>query len=248
MQNMSTIQTMPMKLVVKRLSSSHRKLPSLLSSCVSSYNDTSAFKIAHKITTKLSKPNVIHVSIKTNKKQNPFQLSFQHPSYFSTSTTSTAVSSSTSNSTQNDRIIIKDMGEGIYNIQLNRPKKCNALDIVMFESIANTISQLQSNHKCNNKKNMDMRCIILSGNGRAFCTGLDVPSIIKLGNSDGMIKGGGVSMMMPHGKMNRLLDRPSGYDQRNNYDVDDMEDLKGIGNLAQDVAFLWRSLPVPVIA
>lgn len=37
--------------------------------------------------------------------------------------------------------------------------------------------------------------------------------------------------------MNRLLERPSGYGDDDSY-----------GNLAQDTAYLWRELPVPVIA
>ena len=133
------------------------------------------------------------------------------------------------------------MGEGIYNIQLNRPKKYNALDLQMFESIAETISILQNDYK-----SMNIRCIILSGNGKAFCTGLDVPSIVKLENSDGSSKSG---MMMPHTKINRLLERPSGYDNQRNYEtIGNNDEGKGIGNLAQDVAFLWRSIPIPVIA
>ena len=38
--------------------------------------------------------------------------------------------------------------------------------------------------------------------------------------------------------MERLLERPSGYDA----------DGSEIGNLAQAVSYLWRELPVPVIA
>jgi enoyl-CoA hydratase/carnithine racemase len=38
--------------------------------------------------------------------------------------------------------------------------------------------------------------------------------------------------------MDRLLERPSGYGAAGNE----------IGNLAQDVSYLWRELPVPVIA
>ncbi len=153
---------------------------------------------------------------------------------------SRAFTNASNNATSDDekRILIKDLGQGIYNIQLNRPKKCNALDMYMFESIAETISKLQSNHE-------DMRCIILSGNGRAFCTGLDVPSVLKPGD------GGDNSTMMPHTKMRRLLERPSGYDQREEVDGSDGGTIHsniGIGNLAQDVAYLWRTIPIPVIA
>ncbi len=149
-----------------------------------------------------------------------------------------------------ERVLIKDLGDGIFNIQLNRPKKCNALDMNMFESIASTISNLQMKNHGDISKNV--RCIILSGNGRAFCTGLDVPSMMKP-NEDGIL---------PHTKMNRLLERPSGYDKgrtSTNSSVGDTDDRGinisssssnniGIGNLAQDVAYLWRTIPIPVIA
>ena len=43
----------------------------------------------------------------------------------------------------------------------------------------------------------------------------------------------------PKKQMDRLLERPSGYGVPGNNDI---------GNLAQDVSYLWRELPVPVIA
>ena len=72
-------------------------------------------------------------------------------------TFSTSPSSSDERSQDDDRILIKDLGQGIFNIQLNRPKKCNALDLHMFESIAETISKLQCNDYPEYK---NMRCII----------------------------------------------------------------------------------------
>lgn len=183
-----------------------------------------------------------------NHNYNQHQQYSYHKSFSTTSASSTIATNNNNRSIHhdahsiiNDRIIIKDLGEGIYNIQLNRPQKCNALDLQMFESIAETISILQNDYK-----SMNIRCIILSGNGKAFCTGLDVPSIIKPGNSD---EPSGNGMMMPHTKMNRLFERPSGYDNKHNHDTIGKNDEGiGIGNLAQDVAFLWRSIPVPVIA
>lgn len=145
------------------------------------------------------------------------------------------------NDDDRERVLMKDLGDGIFNIQLNRPKKRNALDMKMFESIASTISDLQTDHA-----QKGVRCIILSGNGKAFCTGLDVPSMIKpsTSSSDGM--------SFPHTKMKRLLERPSGYDKRPQQDIGDNEGQQqrniGIGNLAQDVAYLWRTVPIPVIS
>lgn len=98
---------------------------------------------------------------------------------------------------------------GIAHVQLARPDKLNSLDLNMFEAIAKTAADLKT------KRNV--RAVILSGQGRAFCTGLDVKAMAK---------------ESPLKTIERLLERPAGE----------------IGNLAQNVGYLWRDLPVPVIA
>jgi enoyl-CoA hydratase/carnithine racemase len=105
-----------------------------------------------------------------------------------------------------------DTNTGICHVQLSRPDKLNACDLQMFESVARTAGDL--------RQDRSLRAVILSGQGRAFCTGLDVVEVTKNGNK----------------QIQRLLERPSGYGR------------DGIGNLAQDVSMLWRELPVPVIA
>ena len=61
-----------------------------------------------------------------------------------------------------------------------------------------------------------------------------------------MVKGGN-----PKTKINRLLERPSGYsincEEKSEF-MSSKPNNKGIGNLAQDVCYLWRDVPVPVIA
>jgi len=101
---------------------------------------------------------------------------------------------------------------GIAHVSLARPDKLNALDLPMFETIAAEASKLKSDKS--------LRAVILSGKGRAFCTGLDVKTILR--NN-------------PKTAMDRLLERPSGFSYKS-------------GNLAQNVGYLWRDLPVPVIA
>lgn len=111
------------------------------------------------------------------------------------------------------RIIRTTDTDGICNVVLNRPEKLNAVDMKMFEAIAQTAADLRSDKS--------VRAVILRGEGRAFCTGLDVKAILS----------------NPHKQTERLLERPSGYGVSGNE----------IGNLAQDVSYLWRELPVPVI-
>ena len=125
----------------------------------------------------------------------------------------------------NIRINIKDhvklisLGQGIINVVLSRPNKLNSLCIPMFEAIAEAASMLQNDKELNK----GLRVVIISGEGRAFCSGLDAKSVALSGR--------------PKSSLNKLLKRPSGYGGD-----------EGLGNLAQDVSYLWRKLPVPVIA
>jgi len=105
-----------------------------------------------------------------------------------------------------ERVSLKITNQIAY-VTLNRPEKLNALDMPMFESINKVAHSL--------KKNRDIRAVILQGAGNAFCSGLDVKSIMK----------NPVSAV-------RLLIKPG----------------RKISNLAQNVAYQWRQLPVPVIA
>lgn len=112
-------------------------------------------------------------------------------------------------SDEKHRVDLSVDSSGIARVRMNRPDKLNALDIHMFEQLAKTAKDLQSDRS--------LRAVILSGEGRAFCTGLDVKSMVR---ND------------PNKQMERLLERPN--DEKS--------------NLAQDVGYLWRELPVPVIA
>ena len=66
----------------------------------------------------------------------------------------------------------------VAHIRLNRADKHNALNMEMFEAIANAQKQVA--------KNRGLRAIILSGEGVDFCTGLDVKSVMK--NRSGLLK------------------------------------------------------------
>lgn len=106
----------------------------------------------------------------------------------------------------NERVTLEII-DNIAVVTLNRPDKLNALDMAMFDGIAKTAKKLA--------KNRDIRAVILRGEGNAFCSGLDVKSIMKNPISAA-----------------KLLIKPG----------------RKISNLAQDVGYLWRQIPVPVIA
>ncbi|AZI35507.1 putative enoyl-CoA hydratase [Caenibius tardaugens NBRC 16725] len=59
-----------------------------------------------------------------------------------------------------------DVDDAIAYVRLNRPDKLNALDMPMFRQISQTIERLRA---------MDsLRCVVLSGEGPAFCAGIDL--------------------------------------------------------------------------
>ena len=112
-----------------------------------------------------------------------------------------------------DRISITMLDDGVADVRLIRTDKMNALDPAMFAGIVEAIAQL------NNTKGL--RAVVLSGEGRAFCVGLDLSSMAQPG--DGKKQGEGAT--------GSLGSRSH-----------------GVANLAQHVAWGWRELPVPVIA
>lgn len=112
-----------------------------------------------------------------------------------------------------DRVSITMLEDGIADVRLIRTDKMNALDPAMFAGIAEAIDTL--------KKTKGLRVVVLSGEGRAFCAGLDLSNFAA--NPDKKPGEGNVT--------GNLGGRSH-----------------GIANLAQYVAWGWRELPVPVIA
>jgi len=105
-----------------------------------------------------------------------------------------------------DRVIVERDG-AVAHVKLNRADKRNGLDLAMFEAIIAAGEALADDNA--------VRAVVLSGEGKAFCAGLDFKSMMA---SPDMAK--------------RLLHRPEGKP----------------ANLAQQVAWVWREVPVPVIA
>ena len=56
--------------------------------------------------------------------------------------------------------------DGVADVRLNRPEKLNALDAAMFDAIAATGDALRADP--------EVRAVVLSGQGRGFCAGLDL--------------------------------------------------------------------------
>lgn len=77
-----------------------------------------------------------------------------------------------------DRVSITMLDDGIADVRLIRADKMNALDPAMFKGIIAAIKQLS--------QTPGLRVVVLSGEGRAFCAGLDMASMAAGGASSGM--------------------------------------------------------------
>ncbi|MDA9918623.1 crotonase/enoyl-CoA hydratase family protein [Erythrobacter sp.] len=77
---------------------------------------------------------------------------------------------------ENDRISIVLGDDGVAQVRLTRPDKMNALDPEMFERI------IEAGHVLQNMKGL--RAVVLSGEGKAFCAGLDTASFARTPSED----------------------------------------------------------------
>jgi enoyl-CoA hydratase/carnithine racemase len=73
----------------------------------------------------------------------------------------------------NDRVVIHLDNEGVADVRLNRADKMNALDSAMIEGILAAQDRLRAEPR--------LRAVVLRGEGRAFCTGLDISRFREMG-------------------------------------------------------------------
>lgn len=95
-------------------------------------------------------------------------------------------------------------------VRLNRPEKYNALSLEMFKAIIKAGEAVQADNS--------IRSVVLSGEGRGFCAGLDFESFMKMGAGE----------REEFDLFGRTEDNPANYAQRTGY--------------------IWKQVPVPVIA
>lgn len=65
--------------------------------------------------------------------------------------------------------VLMTVMDGVADVRLNRPDKLNAIDEALFRAIADTIANIAARR--------DIRCVVLSGEGRAFSVGVDLDSL-----------------------------------------------------------------------
>ena len=112
----------------------------------------------------------------------------------------------------NDRITLT-VEDGVASLRLNRAGKMNALDPGMFAALLEASAAVACDP--------DIRAVVMSGEGRAFCAGLDMASFARMGQGQAA-----------EGVMAAPLAQRS----------------HGIANAAQRIVTAWRDVPVPVIA
>lgn len=112
-----------------------------------------------------------------------------------------------------DRITVT-MDNGVADVRLNRVDKMNALDDAMFAALISVGERLRDDPK--------VRVVVLSGEGKAFCAGLD------MGNFGRMAEGSSEGSTPVRGNLETRT--------------------HGIANRAQHAVMVWRQIPVPVIA
>jgi enoyl-CoA hydratase/carnithine racemase len=109
-----------------------------------------------------------------------------------------------------DRVSVS-ISDGVADVRLVRADKMNALDAAMFEALVDTSARLATEK--------GVRAVVLSGEGRAFCAGLDMGRFAAMGD-----KGGAAGLR------------------------DLAARTHGLANHSQQAVWGWRQLPVPVIA
>ncbi|MCU1344535.1 MAG: h16, partial [Acidimicrobiia bacterium] len=67
-----------------------------------------------------------------------------------------------------ESLVTCSLVDGVADVRLNRPEKRNALSDELFEALATQVIELGSM--------AGLRAVVLSGNGAAFCAGLDLGS------------------------------------------------------------------------
>lgn len=118
-----------------------------------------------------------------------------------------------------ERVQVQWHEQGIAEVRMVRAAKLNAVDMPMFRALTETGLALAREAK--------LRAVVLCGEGRAFCSGLDIPALMA------------------------NVGRKSAADAAASADEDVnllSRSAESPANFAQRAAWVWRECPAPVIA
>ena len=118
-------------------------------------------------------------------------------------------------------LVTIEINDHIADVRLNRPEKYNAISPQMFEALVSAGESLMDR--------ADVRVVVLSGNGQGFCAGLDMNSF------QGMADRADENASKREVTEEIVKNRPVAEEERPE-------------NHAQRAAYIWKKLPMPVIA
>src|SRR5687767_13963820 len=75
-----------------------------------------------------------------------------------------------------DRVVRVDVADGVATVTLDRPDKLNAVSSDVFDQLAEAAEAVEAD--------TSVRAVLLRGEGRAFCAGLDLDSFAGLGQGE----------------------------------------------------------------
>ena len=106
--------------------------------------------------------------------------------------------------------------DGVADVRINRPDKLNAVNQAVFKGLGDVGEAIAADNS--------VRAVVLSGEGRGFCSGLDFSSFQSMASGDGMRDNSGEQF------------------------VPERKGVDGIVNMGQWACYVWTTLPQPVIA
>ena len=124
-----------------------------------------------------------------------------------------------------DRVTIS-VEAGVADVRLNRADKMNAVDAAMFVGLAEAGEAVARDNS--------IRAVVISGEGRSFCAGLDMSSFQAMA--------GGERPEAPD------LDPAAAERMRKGFADIKVREPGKITNLFQQACYAWSEVPVPVIA
>lgn len=114
-----------------------------------------------------------------------------------------------------DSVLVSRLDNGVVDIKLNRPDKLNAINTDLMEGLKSVANALIDD--------ISARVVVLSDNGKGFCSGLDMDSFSDMLSGD--LSGDSENVEASFSNLSS-----SG------------------ANQAQQLAWVWQELPIPVIA
>ena len=124
-------------------------------------------------------------------------------------------------------VVTVELHDHVADVRLNRPDKMNAIDPAMWKAISAAGDLIAATR--------GVRAVVLSGNGRAFCAGMDMATFQSMESQSMESQSMGDQTTGGSGKPNLDTKAGSSPDARP-------------GNSFQRAALVWKRLPVPVIA